>query len=384
MAKVRCITMQKNESKLLEAWIKYYGYLFGFENLYILDNGSSETDVFDILSKYEKVGVNIDLSFNKKEDFDRKGEIISKIVHDWDAKDDKYDFVIPIDCDEFIVLCDSGVSISREKIDAYLDKLIGKKEAFIMQKLFLNIPEDTSFFTPAIVPKSMFAKNTLGFLDHGFHHPQSSQSDETHITKLGYIHLHNKKFSDVLQAAKEKLEFYINTDDKEIIKNYTGPGLHLVKYFFMDENTYKKSFLDTANVYIPEFYYLLELLGVNLYDVFGTYYRYNINIPNKHGEFLIRYANKDKTEYNLGFFSEEKYIDTHQDLHGISLDPLSHFSEYGYKENRKIYFLFSCKIEDFYKKYRVEFINQEKLNIFIEKEHLKKDPLYFSKLHMRD
>ncbi|GEC62086.1 hypothetical protein GOX01_24170 [Gluconobacter oxydans] len=384
MAKVRCITMQKNESKLLEAWIKYYGYLFGFDNLYILDNGSNESDIFEILNKYQKIGVNVDFSFNEKKDFDRKGEIISEIVHKWDDKNEDYDFVIPIDCDEFIILCDNGASISRSKIDNYLDNLIGKKEAFVMQKLFLNIPEDTSFFTPAIVPKSMFAKNTLGFLDHGFHHPRSSQSDETFITKLGYIHLHNKNFSDVLQAAKEKLEFYINTEDKDNLINYTGPGLHLVKYFFMDENIYKKSFLDNANVYIPDFHYLLDLLDVNLYNLFGTYSRYNINLKGKNGEFLVRYANKDKTEYNIGFFSENNYISNHEDLHGVSLDPLSHFSEYGHHENRKIDYLFSCKIEEFYKMYRVDFINENKLYSFKEKAMLKEDPLYFSKIHMRD
>lgn len=84
---------------------------------------------------------------------------------------------------------------------------------------------------PAIVPKSMFAKNTLGYLDHGFHHPRSSQNDEVSVTKLGYIHLHNKKFSEVKTAAKEKLEFYIDINDEDILKNYTGPGLHLIKYF---------------------------------------------------------------------------------------------------------------------------------------------------------
>lgn len=66
MATVRCITMQKNESKLLEAWIKYYGYLFGFENLYILDNGSNEDAVFSILKKYSRVGVNIYYEHNQK------------------------------------------------------------------------------------------------------------------------------------------------------------------------------------------------------------------------------------------------------------------------------------------------------------------------------
>ena len=40
MARVRCIMMQKDESFLLEPWLLYNGYLFGFENLTVYDNGS--------------------------------------------------------------------------------------------------------------------------------------------------------------------------------------------------------------------------------------------------------------------------------------------------------------------------------------------------------
>ena len=36
VARVRCVMMQRNEHLLLEAWFRYYGYLFGFENLDML------------------------------------------------------------------------------------------------------------------------------------------------------------------------------------------------------------------------------------------------------------------------------------------------------------------------------------------------------------
>lgn len=379
MAKVRCITMQKNETKLLEPWIKYYGYFFGFENLYILDNGSNENVVFEVLEKYKKAGVNVYYEYNKKEDFDKKGDIISDIIHGWDSNNESYDYVIPIDCDEFVVLCEEKIEVSREKLNSYLDSLKGIQDAFIIKKLFLNIPDDAEFFTPSVVPKSMFARDTLGHLDHGFHHPKSSKSDGTHVTNLGYIHLHNKQFSEVLQAAKEKLIYYIDIEDKNILKDYTGPGLHLVKYFFMTEDEYKNIFLDKASVFVPEFSYLLDILGVNLQSVFGEYNNCKKTLRDECNGTLVRYPDINKKSYYFIDFNEKKYISCHEDLQNIDIDPLMHFSEYGYKESRQVDRLFSCSIEKFNEIYK------EKLfHILLENHQSTDEKLHHSKIHNND
>ena len=375
MAKVRCITMQKNETKLLEPWIKYYGYFFGFENLYILDNGSNETVIFDILEKYKKAGINVYYDYNKKEDFDKKGEIISNIIKDWDSKDESYDYVIPIDCDEFVILCAERIEISRDKIHSYLDSLKGIEDAFLIKKLFLNIPDDADFFTPSIVPKSMFAKNTLGHLDHGFHHPKSSKSDHTHVTSLGYIHLHNKRFSEVLQAAKEKLVYYIDIEDKNSLREYTGPGLHLVKYFFMTEHEYKNTFLENASIFIPNFSYLLVALGVDLCNVFGKPERHTIKNDNISASMLVRYPDTNKISYNFIDFNEKTYISRHEDLKNANVDPLAHFSEYGHKEFRHVDKLFSCSIEEFNETYKEKTIKSSSTNTQTCEK------LHYSKIH---
>ncbi len=379
MARVRCITMQKNETKLLEPWIKYYGYFFGFENLYILDNGSNENVVFEVLEKYKKAGVNVYYEYNKKEDFDKKGDIISDIIHGWDSNNEPYDYVIPIDCDEFVVLCEEKIEVSREKLNSYLDSLKGIQDAFIIKKLFLNIPDDAEFFTPAVVPKSMFARDTLGHLDHGFHHPKSSKSDETHVTNLGYMHLHNKQFSEVLQAAKEKLVYYIDTEDKNTLKEYTGPGLHLVEYFFMTEIEYKNKFINKASIFIPEFSFLLEALGVELYSVFGNHQKYKKTLLQTHKGMLIRYPDTNKISYDFIDFNEKEYILNHEDLQNAPIEPLIHFSEYGYKESRKVNKIFSCSIKEFNEIYKE---NSPLKPGSINKN--KYEALCFSKIHNND
>ena len=56
MARVACVMMQKDEVHLLEPWLAYHGYLFGFENLYVLDNGSTRPDVLLTRSEERRVG----------------------------------------------------------------------------------------------------------------------------------------------------------------------------------------------------------------------------------------------------------------------------------------------------------------------------------------
>jgi hypothetical protein len=45
--KVAVVTMCKNESEFLPIWLNYYGGLFGFENLYIIDDDSSDGSTQD-------------------------------------------------------------------------------------------------------------------------------------------------------------------------------------------------------------------------------------------------------------------------------------------------------------------------------------------------
>lgn len=41
---------------LLEQWILYYNYLFSFENLCIVDNGSTNTETLNILKNIKQKG----------------------------------------------------------------------------------------------------------------------------------------------------------------------------------------------------------------------------------------------------------------------------------------------------------------------------------------
>ena len=75
--KVACLMMQKNEEDLLGPWIQYHSELFGAENLYVYDNGSTSPIISEILADAQAKGVNVYLEYSKKSDFEGKGDILA-------------------------------------------------------------------------------------------------------------------------------------------------------------------------------------------------------------------------------------------------------------------------------------------------------------------
>lgn len=329
---VKCITMQKNEGHNLEAWMKYHSYLFGYENIYIIDNGSSDKKTIDLLNMYERMGCNISYKYNDKNSFEQKGNIINDIIREWDINE-KYDYVIPIDCDEYIIYYDEQPSCSRELIFEYLDKVKEIKAPFLIKRMFLNVPSNPGFFVPREVPKSFFRKGTIGYLDHGFHHPISKNNEIPFDSKLSYIHLHNKSFRDVISAAKEKLCHLVDVNDLEALNKYSGHGEHLTAYFSMSESEYINKYSEIGNVYFPEFVNILNILGSDTKNIFGGEF-INLILPKNHS-YLVRAPSMDNNEYYLfGFFNKYQYMERNYDVRGVNIDPLWHFCEFGYKEYR--------------------------------------------------
>ena len=56
--KIKVLTMVKNEEDIIEYWINYHGTIFGYRNIYIVDNYSDD-GTYDKILKYKKVVVNI-------------------------------------------------------------------------------------------------------------------------------------------------------------------------------------------------------------------------------------------------------------------------------------------------------------------------------------
>jgi hypothetical protein len=214
MARVACIMMQKDESLLLKAWLVYHGYLFGFDNLYVYDNGSSRPDVLDVLRAYEAVGVHVDRSRDLPIDFDRKGHIFGDRIRAWE-EDRSYDIVFPLDCDEFVAIADADGRDCLDIRPGHID-------------LFRVVD-----FTKCIVPLGNFRS-----IDHGFHDARARDVEDVGTTDIMYVHMHSKPFDELIRHARQKLSPFVDIADAAALRGFTGVGKHLVRYFAMTPETY--------------------------------------------------------------------------------------------------------------------------------------------------
>ena len=112
---IKLFTMVKDEDDIVEDWILYHGTIFGYENLYIVDNISND-NTYAIIQNYEKKGVNIYSHPNYLE----KGNIMKQLIDN-----NPCTIAFPLDIDEFIVYYDKeSNTISTENIVSYLHNLI--------------------------------------------------------------------------------------------------------------------------------------------------------------------------------------------------------------------------------------------------------------------
>ncbi|QNT78629.1 glycosyltransferase family 2 protein [Entomobacter blattae] len=345
MVTVRCIMMEKNEEVLLEPWILYHAHLFGFENLTILDNGSTNQRVQTLLNKYEKRGCHIIRSFTERQNFVDKGKIITEIIQEWDRSHEPYDFAVPLDCDEFLAFFDQKILMNRDDILAEFRHLKKYDGTFLLHRILMNDPVNMGLFYPQIIRKSFFKKNTLVGLDNGYHEPVTIYDDKMIWTGFVYIHLHNRyDFLELKRFSSEKLMPFIELLNGETLKNYTGIGSHLVADFFHTEEDYKYQYRDKGLLYGGEFIAKLQNLGCGLQEIFGQeayssqsyhnitqfYHQYNIQYH------LISFKEKDSS--TVEFYDEKFYRHNNPDVHDHSffkIWPLVHFINYGYYEGRK-------------------------------------------------
>lgn len=230
--KVAAVTMQKNETVLLRTWLKYYSYLFGSSNLYVLDNGSTNDESVKILKDAEKNGVNVCWAFSSPEDFVNKGKVVSGV---FDKLLKFYDIALPLDADEILILEESKPRIpTREEMICHLSSLVDKKSQYLRISTQYDNIAGTSKVVWAYTKKSIVKRGDPVKLDGGFHmYDWTNKKDRTTLepSGLGLIHFHNRPYVEMIASAKEKLKSYIDDFSGESLHSFKGVGTHLVKYF---------------------------------------------------------------------------------------------------------------------------------------------------------
>ena len=347
MRKIACIMMQKDERFLLTPWLAYHGHLFGFDNLYVLDNGSALSEVRSMLLEYAGKGVRIIWDFASRQDYLAKGELIGALIRTLDATHE-YDFLIPLDCDEFVVLrTEKEFECSREAILSYIASLIGENRTLRFPYQLANHPLHTDIYHPFEFFKVFFGSGTFSPMDHGHH---IAKFRETRDTRLVHLHFHYKIFEMKVEQARQSWVGLIDPNNLSELDRYVGPSAHLKRYFLTDREQYYRSFRNKVHFFLPQFRALLHDLGAPLELPIGFVpEKFQVQIigvddllgPNDNGGVVLIPNNSganpaamtEPERFRAVRFNERLYLAANPSLVAAGVDPTIHFSDYGFKEN---------------------------------------------------
>ncbi|WP_159340104.1 glycosyltransferase family 2 protein [Leclercia adecarboxylata] len=274
--KIACLMMQKNESKLLKPWLEYHSTIFGLNNIYVYDNGSTDASCIETLRRYESRGLNVNWDHKTQKDFEKTGSIFCEKIKQFDNSDSPYDFYFPMDCDEFIAYerTFGDLLLDRNSIILELKNHIDEKNTLAINAGYDNNPVfSDSYYRSKEQRKCFFYKKTCSSISQGFHIGKTFSGTETKKTKIVYIHHHYKEFHDYQFSAKQKLtgvvtDFSIASLEKH--KELRVPGFHVIDKLLITEENYYRSHLDAFNIRKKDFYKLsfvscfLKGLGINI------------------------------------------------------------------------------------------------------------------------
>lgn len=264
-ARVACFMMQKNEQNLLDLWLRYHAHVFGAENLFVLDNGSTLPDVRQRLRRAEAEGVNVLWEYTAKEHFETKGKLFRNLM--WQLPLDEFDFVMPLDCDEFIAhqALDGTITCEPEEITGYLaDKHMQDPRVLLIRGSYFNVPGQAGSYFFASERKCYFAHGMVKALGMGFHQGTSKKSDVEVRTELVHFHYRYKPFHLFDAHAREKLAARVQEFESDQIKGYKGKGSHLARFLAMGEESYAKYFRRFDRMPISSLRASLRRLGADL------------------------------------------------------------------------------------------------------------------------
>lgn len=253
--KVKVLTMVKNEEDIIDYWINYHGTLFGYRNLYIVDNFSDD-GTYEKILKYKKIGVNI----SRHNDYTKKGEIMTKMI----KRDNNYDIAIPLDIDEFIVHYDkTNNTLNPSHTKIYIEQSLDVQNNTVFKCNYvqstINSNDDFGFNNALLeskygkyedyknLAKTFFKINGWnGELDHGNHY----STNDYLLTDLVLVHYHCRNLDQMKKKILTNVKGLGYNEDLQTLEqllneNQNIQGSHHVRHMI---NILKGTFTIETNI----------------------------------------------------------------------------------------------------------------------------------------
>jgi len=271
---IKIIAFCGNEIDIIRDWLKYYGFLFGFRNIYVVENYSQD-GTFEVLEYYQK---RFGLNLSRERKYIKKGETVTKIIRSFKSKDV---VAFPVDIDEFVVYLPKNVVLGSNRSFLLQDPEIIQQyilnitqfpaKIYQMDYIIANdfqevytrpIHEMSQFSAPqkyTTTAKCFFRSHNLRLVDHGNHGHQGllrvleghvrSDLYLLHYFSRGYKHLEEKTVFEARSLGREHLS---DKKLKAAAQNFKTFGVHKLQLFLdYKKGTLKEKWL-AQNAWQPE------------------------------------------------------------------------------------------------------------------------------------
>jgi hypothetical protein len=248
---MKVFTMVKDEEDIVEDWVRYHGEIFGYNNLYIIDNFSLDGTYTKLMTLKQKYNINV----TRLLDYSQKGNYMTQMMQQICNKE----IVFPIDIDEFIVYYDkkdNKISCDKNIIINYIKSLPPFFPIFKMNYILSKITNENGYNRAVCesthgeyldygsMAKTFFNSRTFkGKIDHGNHYNCNNYI----LTKLCLIHFHERNVEQMKKKIYNNLKglgynpFNLN-ELKQLSNNTSLSGYHhIANQIRVLENTFSLS-----------------------------------------------------------------------------------------------------------------------------------------------
>jgi len=242
--KITICTMVKNEDDIVRQWIEYHGEIFGYANLYIIDNFSDDS-TYEICKEYLSKGIQL----FRGSDYTNKGNYMTHFKNTTDC-----DIFIPLDIDEFICRYDEySNSVYKNGIIEYLHSLLNSNNGVFKMNYLgpINTTDEDglSKFTHAVLNDYKSAAKTFIIkkymdpmfqFDHG-NHCHTSNYVMSNLTLIHYHERSNEQIYKKCLANVTGLGYSLDLDELKRLKEKGCDGSHRVEQmiFIIENPTHK-------------------------------------------------------------------------------------------------------------------------------------------------
>jgi tetratricopeptide (TPR) repeat protein len=238
MTRIACLMMQRGENLLLRPWLLYHGHLFGFENLFVFDDGSGSEGQSTTLQELAARGVHVDVAPVGPSDTEDVDALFSRRIAEFRAAG-SYDIAVPLDCDEFVAINGSnGIECERAQILNEMDRMVEGGVDCRTEYCLENLPGHLDLYRYTDHQKCILLVEQFPDIQRGFRETTLPLTGEYGPTEIIYIRLPFGPFRIFVEKVSETLEPLVDITDPAALENYEGPHAHLKGYLFMSSDEY--------------------------------------------------------------------------------------------------------------------------------------------------